>query len=428
VIILADRSRRGRSGAGQKGISAAWDDGSAPLELLILAPVILAVIGLVIAAGRTSVAQASVDAAARDAARQASISLSPAAARLAALASASAALRADGLGCKPVVTLDLEPGFSTPLGQPAQVSASVRCTVPLSDLLVPGVPGFRTLTARFVSPLDPYRSRTLGFGARYLTGESGLVEPDPVAARVTDRGAAGHAFGVMRGNDLGGASVDGAGMVGVEVLDQQPECRPAWKVHAIVVGDEMQQEEVVLAICAEDERGVVRHFRALHHVVAEAERLDVELNRAVDVVDGNLDLGRPATGMNWWHRDSLRHEVVGVADPGGQKVSLAFQAAPVTVEDVTSRGPSRVVDDLADLLDGQVVPAQHPDLPGALGLPAAVPTVPGYRIHRTTIGPPVTQESTLRRRGGVIMAMLGFQSPGGILSQRRHAAGGTITL
>ncbi len=169
MIILADRSRRGRSGAGQKGTSAAWDDGSAPLELLILAPVILAVIGLVIAAGRTSVAQASVDAAARDAARQASISLSPAAARMAALASASAALRADGLRCKPVVTLDLEPGFSTPLGQPAQVSASVRCTVPLSDLLVPGVPGFRTLTARFVSPLDPYRSRTLGLGARYLT-------------------------------------------------------------------------------------------------------------------------------------------------------------------------------------------------------------------------------------------------------------------
>ncbi len=253
-------------------------------------------------------------------------------------------------------------------------------------------------------------------------------------------------------------------MVGVEVLDQQPECRPAWKVHAILVGDEMQQEKVVLAICAEDERGVVRHFRALYHVVAEAERLDVELDRAVDVVDGNLDLGRPATGMNWWHRDSLRREVVGVADPGGQKVSLAFQAAPVTGEDVTSRGPSRVVDDLADLLDGQVVPAQHPDLPGALGLPAAVPTVPGYRIHRsrrqqadlvvvperadrqpgqpgeppdshqlvvihgTTIGPPVTQESTLRRRAGVIMAMLGFQSPGGILSQRRHATGGTITL
>jgi hypothetical protein len=161
VIILADRNpHRPRSAAriGGRGPAAA-DDGNAPLELLILAPVALALIGLVIAAGRTSVAQASVDAAARDAARQASISLSPVAARLAATASANATLRADGLSCRPVVRLGLQPGFSTPLGQPAQVSASVSCTVPLSDLLVPGVPGSRRLTARFTSPLDPYRSR-----------------------------------------------------------------------------------------------------------------------------------------------------------------------------------------------------------------------------------------------------------------------------
>jgi hypothetical protein len=134
------------------------DCGTAPLELVILAPVVLALIGLVIAAGRTSIAQGSVDAAARDAARQASISLSPAAARQAALSSASAALRADGLDCKPVVQLDLS-GFSAPLGRPAQVSATVSCTVPLSGLLAPGVPGAKTLTARFISPLDPYRSR-----------------------------------------------------------------------------------------------------------------------------------------------------------------------------------------------------------------------------------------------------------------------------
>jgi TadE-like protein len=149
-------------------VSRAWrdarftiarEDGTAPLELLILAPVILALIGLVIAAGRISVAQGSVDAAARDAARQASISMTAAAARQAALSSANAALRADGLHCKPVIRVSLEPGFSTPLGQPAQVSASVSCTVPLSDLLVPGVPGSRKLTAQFTSPLDPYRSR-----------------------------------------------------------------------------------------------------------------------------------------------------------------------------------------------------------------------------------------------------------------------------
>ena len=138
------------------------DGGNAALELVILTPVILGLIGFVIAAGRTSVAQGSVDAAARDAARQASLAISPAAAQFAATSSAIAALRADGLDCKPVVSVNVAQAFATPLGQPAQVSAFVSCTVSLSDLLVPGIPGSRRLTARFTSPLDPYRSRAGG--------------------------------------------------------------------------------------------------------------------------------------------------------------------------------------------------------------------------------------------------------------------------
>lgn len=153
----------------------AAEAGNAPLELMIIAPVILFLIGLVIAAGRTSIAQGSVDAAARDAARQASIAVSPAAARQAALSSARAALRADGLQCQPVVTLNLG-GFGSPLGQPAQVSARVSCTVRLSDLLVPGVPGTRSLSAVFSSPLDPYRSRALGPAGVSVTA---AVTPGP---------------------------------------------------------------------------------------------------------------------------------------------------------------------------------------------------------------------------------------------------------
>jgi hypothetical protein len=132
--------------------------GSAALELVVLAPVLLGLLGLVIAAGRTSIAQASVDAAARDAARQASIALTPQAAVAAGKASALAALRADGLDCHPVVSIDAA-GFGVPPGQPAVVSASVTCTVPLSNLALPGLPGQHTLTASFSSPLDVYRSR-----------------------------------------------------------------------------------------------------------------------------------------------------------------------------------------------------------------------------------------------------------------------------
>jgi Flp pilus assembly protein TadG len=146
------------------GIAPAWprkgerEAGNAALELVVLAPVLLFLLGLVIAAGRTSVAQGSVAAAARDAARQASISLTPAAAQAAALSSATAALSQDGLDCDPLVTVDTSQ-FSVPVGEPASVTATVTCTVSLSDLLVPGLPGSKTLTATFTSPLDPYRER-----------------------------------------------------------------------------------------------------------------------------------------------------------------------------------------------------------------------------------------------------------------------------
>ena len=97
-------------------------------------------------------------AAARDAARQASIARTPAEAHAAALASATFALRQDSLDCRPAVTVNTA-GFGVPVGQPAHVSASVTCVVRLSDLLVPGLPGSKTLRASFTSPLDPYRSR-----------------------------------------------------------------------------------------------------------------------------------------------------------------------------------------------------------------------------------------------------------------------------
>ena len=146
----ADDSRADGAGA---------DAGSAALELVVLAPVLLVLLALVIAAGRTSIAQSSVDAAARDAARQASLALSPYAAQAAGLTSAQQALRDDGLDC---ITEDVEVntgGFGVAPGAPAQVSATVSCKVPLSDLFLPGLPGSHTMTATFTSPLDVYRER-----------------------------------------------------------------------------------------------------------------------------------------------------------------------------------------------------------------------------------------------------------------------------
>jgi Flp pilus assembly protein TadG len=136
--------------------------GNAALELVILAPVVLLLICMVIAAGRIAIAQGSVDAAARDAARQASISRSPEAAIIAARASALAELAGEHLDCAPLyVGLPNVYGkFGTRLGQPASVTATVRCTVSLSGLVLPGLPGTDPLQATFTSPLDPYRGRT----------------------------------------------------------------------------------------------------------------------------------------------------------------------------------------------------------------------------------------------------------------------------
>jgi Flp pilus assembly protein TadG len=139
------------------------DEGSAALELVVLAPVLLVLLALIIAAGRTSIAQSSVDAAARDAARQASLALNPQAAQQAGLASARQALAADGLDCVTesvrVDTGGANSGFGLLPGTPAQVSATVSCQVPLSDLFLPGLPGVHTMTATFSSPLDVYRAR-----------------------------------------------------------------------------------------------------------------------------------------------------------------------------------------------------------------------------------------------------------------------------
>jgi hypothetical protein len=143
---------------------ARLQDGNAALELVLIAPVILILIGLVIAAGRVTTAQNAVNAAARDAARQASIAPTQGIAETSAIASATAALAADGLDCQPVVSLPgLNAAFNTPLGRPAELHALVTCVVQLSDLTVPGVPGKISLRARFAAPLDPYRSRDLAY-------------------------------------------------------------------------------------------------------------------------------------------------------------------------------------------------------------------------------------------------------------------------
>ena len=129
------------------------------LEFVVLAPVLLALIALLVMAGRVAIASNSVEAAADEAARSASISRTAAGARSAAQDGARRSLAAQDLRCSSVqVNVDTS-GFAVPVGLPAQVRATVTCDVALGDLAVPGFPGSRTVTATAVSPLDTYRER-----------------------------------------------------------------------------------------------------------------------------------------------------------------------------------------------------------------------------------------------------------------------------
>ena len=133
--------------------------GSATLELAILTPALLLLLGLVILAGRVQVAAGAVEHAAATAAREASLARTAPAASSAAATAGHDALQGQDLRCATTgVTVDTS-GFAVRLGAPATVSATVTCTVTFADLAVPGLPGQRTMTATATSSLDRFRTR-----------------------------------------------------------------------------------------------------------------------------------------------------------------------------------------------------------------------------------------------------------------------------
>jgi Flp pilus assembly protein TadG len=133
--------------------------GSVTLEVAILGPALLLLLGLVIVVGRISLSGGAIEAAARDAARQASIARDPTSAARDARSAAADTLTHQGLRCASLTVSVNTAGFAVPVGTPAQVSARVSCVVALSDIGVPGMPGQKTLRAQFASPLDRFRER-----------------------------------------------------------------------------------------------------------------------------------------------------------------------------------------------------------------------------------------------------------------------------
>ena len=137
-------------------MDADQDRGSIAIEAAILVPAILLFLLLVIAAGRAETAKGVVAAAARDAARSASLTRTQDAATAAAENSAETTLDQEGVACRGrQAQVDYQP--STP-DQAGSVQVTVVCVVPLGDLAVPGLPGTVTMTSTFTSVLDLYRA------------------------------------------------------------------------------------------------------------------------------------------------------------------------------------------------------------------------------------------------------------------------------
>jgi hypothetical protein len=132
---------------------AAGERGSMALELVVLVPVLVLVVWLFgVYALRLAVANGDIEAAARDAARSASIARSAAGARAAAAASAATSLAGSGRVCRSLRvaagTADFRPGGT--------VSVTVTCAIRLADLAPLALGGAKEVRQTYVAPVDPY--------------------------------------------------------------------------------------------------------------------------------------------------------------------------------------------------------------------------------------------------------------------------------
>ncbi len=141
------------------------DRGSATLELAILTPALIVLIGFIVVAGRVAIANNTITSVAGNAARQASLARDARTAAATAAATAKSALTAQAIHCDGdgggQVAVDASGFAAASQGTPGQsVVVTVTCVVSFTDLAIPGLPGSRTLSDRAVSPIDPNRGDT----------------------------------------------------------------------------------------------------------------------------------------------------------------------------------------------------------------------------------------------------------------------------
>ncbi|NDL58918.1 TadE/TadG family type IV pilus assembly protein [Phytoactinopolyspora mesophila] len=134
----------------RRGLRGRAERGSMAIELVLLVPVLVAVMLLVIGAGRFIDRQGDVEAAAREAARAASYERDYGSAQAAAQHAATQSLPS-GLSCSPV---DLS---GTDFSAGGMIRVRVTCRADLSELGFSGLPGSVQLSGDSAAPLDQWR-------------------------------------------------------------------------------------------------------------------------------------------------------------------------------------------------------------------------------------------------------------------------------
>lgn len=133
--------------------------GNMAVEVVILAPILTLFIAFLVVAGRSSHADNSTQTAAMSAARAASLSRDAATATSNAEDAARRSMAVSGIECSNLRVLIDPSGLNVPIGTTGIVSATVTCTVDLTDVTLPGIPGTKDLTSSADSPVDAYRAR-----------------------------------------------------------------------------------------------------------------------------------------------------------------------------------------------------------------------------------------------------------------------------
>ncbi len=133
--------------------------GSVTVELTLMIPALILVVGMLVAGGRLWFARSTVVEASQTAARAASLARSAETAGVEGRSAGQQSLATAGLRCSSSSVSINTASFGVPVGTPATVTSAIRCRVSFADLFLPVVPGSIQLSGEGAAALDTYRSR-----------------------------------------------------------------------------------------------------------------------------------------------------------------------------------------------------------------------------------------------------------------------------